>query len=276
MADSSTAPLDGFDPNNPDTESKLTKKEFTYLEAVSKGQKLLAMMRANDRDAGHMMNPPRFSAESDFLDQEALNRWGYRRTYSTLTLLSTHFLRVALEALDMYGKDMELNGQELSFEHLVDTGHGDMVYPFSKALFASTINREYGILIAEANFGPRDRWEGAGVPILPLLQHWSDVAYLQWTPPYCQPNNTELNYVLRSSIRNHNTVLLVQHIMRDYRHSTNQTASWLPSGPRGLNFDVNTEQAEALLGTPNGSGVAWLLIQHKGPLGHKVAEKITL
>ena len=49
---------------------------------------------------------------------------------------------------------------------------------------------------------------------------------------------------------------------------------WAP-GPEGFTWAAETE-AKALLGTPNGSGIAWLLIQHKRQLGWKMVDSVTL
>lgn len=45
---------------------------------------------------------------------------------------------------------------------------------------------------------------------------------------------------------------------------------------RAKTFDARDERAQALLGTPNGSGVAWVLIQRKRYLGIKVVDKVTM
>jgi hypothetical protein len=41
-----------------------------------------------------------------------------------------------------------------------------------------------------------------------------------------------------------------------------------------ISYYINTDEAQALLGTPNGCDIAWLLIQHKlkHQLGHKVVD----
>jgi len=39
---------------------------------------------------------------------------------------------------------------------------------------------------------------------------------------------------------------------------------------------MDNAEALALLGTPNGTGVAWLLSQYQKELGHKVVKNVTL
>jgi hypothetical protein len=50
---------------------------------------------------------------------------------------------------------------------------------------------------------------------------------------------------------------------------------WFPRRP-GVTFPIESEEARASCGTPNGSGVLLLLAQHKAGLGHKTVDKVTL
>ena len=44
----------------------------------------------------------------------------------------------------------------------------------------------------------------------------------------------------------------------------------------GISFEVESEEGRAILGTPNGSGVAWMLGQHKGQFAGKRVERVTV
>jgi hypothetical protein len=44
----------------------------------------------------------------------------------------------------------------------------------------------------------------------------------------------------------------------------------------GVTFDIESEEGKAILGTPNGAGTAWLLIQRKRELGRRRIEKVTV
>jgi len=39
---------------------------------------------------------------------------------------------------------------------------------------------------------------------------------------------------------------------------------------------MDSEEGKAILGTPNGAGVAWLLIQRKQELGHRTIKDVTV
>ena len=49
---------------------------------------------------------------------------------------------------------------------------------------------------------------------------------------------------------------------------------WDPPKWPGIEFPMDSDEAKLLLQTPNGKGVAWLLIQHKMAFGLKCVEKI--
>jgi hypothetical protein len=215
-----------------DTETKPSKKQLTYPEVVAKCQKLLAMMRANDREAGKMMNPPQPSAESEFLEQSALALWGYRRTPASLAVPNTH-LAIALKSFGIgsCGGKKEVNSYKVHDEHFISTVRDGVCYPSSAAVFRSTIDRNNGILTANANYGPRDSLGDDYAPgvLLPKLQHWSDIAYLHWNSPESKPRDSErdseLKYVMRFQIANHDTLLIVRHIMDEYRRAQQKPAS---------------------------------------------------
>jgi hypothetical protein len=107
-------------------------------------------------------------------------------------------------------------------------------------------------------------------PVLPKLAHCSDVGYLQWrllthdlfpTP--------ELRIIARDQVVNPTTVRVVKHILSKMTVWKEET--W--HRPQYV-FTPESNDFLALLGSPNGAGVAYLLIQHKEGLGHKCVEKI--
>lgn len=44
----------------------------------------------------------------------------------------------------------------------------------------------------------------------------------------------------------------------------------------GVTFNAASEEGKAIFGTPNGSGVVWLLAQHQKQFGKRGVKKITL
>jgi hypothetical protein len=148
----------------------------------------------------------------------------------------------------------------------------------TEAAFTNRVIRTSGFLVAFANHGP-DYFVGNSGKAVPELKHWSDIAYLQWTDPavVAAPGSGELKYVLRYAIENDATISIFNKILEQYRQAGKKVKDWEPKWT-GVDFAADSKQAQALLGTPNGYGVAWLLIQHKDKklLGHKTVEKVTL
>jgi hypothetical protein len=152
------------------------------------------------------------------------------------------------------------------------------------AQFINHINRTNGFLVAFENHGPAHMVADSGKAV-PELKHWSDVAYLQWTDPIATaaPGSGELRYVLRNAIEDRDTLDVIDKIMDEYRcvnkkdKKDEKGERWEPEWP-GIEFETDSKQLQALLGTPNGHGVAWLLIQHKNKklLGHETVCKLTL
>lgn len=89
----------------------------------------------------------------------------------------------------------------------------------------------------------------------------------------CTSENAQLKYVLQHYVINE-TVLETVKIINE-ANSGKLMHSKNPQWP-GIEYKADTAEGQALLGTPNGSGVAYMLIQHRQALGHKKVDKITI
>lgn len=106
--------------------------------------------------------------------------------------------------------------------------------------------------------------------MLPELKFWSDVAYLQWSE--VNKENNELRYVVRHGITNATTISVIRQLLA--RDGLPDPRSGRMKWPDTVWMDE--EAIAALLGTPNGSGIARLLIHHKRQLGHKIVKEVML
>jgi hypothetical protein len=247
-----------------------------YRKAVAKGQKLLNMMRASDSAAGALLNPPKPSATSELLSQSLLEEWGYCRALHPYNALQDKRFLEAMDLLTLSALDQS-TGLWLRDRHEESVTRGGMVYEPTLGHFSSWVDRANGLLVAEYNHSPAAIVAESGVNSWPLpkLKHWSDSLYLQWTDPRLQHLPNDLDKIVRLRIINDDTLAVIRHVKDEY-HANNGTTEHGPLKDSGLTLDVDTEAAKALLGTPNGSGVAWLLIQHKHHLGWKVVDSVTL
>jgi hypothetical protein len=267
--------------------------ELTYQKAVSKGQKLLAMMRADDASAGQMFHPPRSTASSDLTGLDAWDS-GYDTRLLTDCNDPIETYENVLESLESNARSWDDDfGDNLEpyWVHRYETVQKDgNVCPATGAKFANVVNNKAGMLIAFNNFGPGYMaarkiadmgLDPARAPPLPKLKNWSDVAFLQWMS--CAASDSDLRFVLRANIHNDDTLAIMSHLIGEDSGTKLLIGSPLSDESRqarphwpGMVFDMESEAAQALLGTPNGSGVGWLLAQRKRELGHKVVGKVTL
>ena len=241
--------------------------------AMVKGQKLQRLMRFDNYNAGNRNTDSLPCAESQFLGQGLVARWGYTASCRKC---------VEPDSLDVIYRHFGLRTNQDAFEVIYNHNNrfelkGALKNP-TDARFINHINRTTGFLVAFENHGPA-YMIGNSSKAVPDLKHWSDIAWLQWTDPTATAaaGSGELKYVLRNAIENKDTLNIIDRIIGGYREENNKENKWVPNWP-GIDFAADSMRAQALLGTPNGHGVAWLLIEHKDKklLGHKTVNKVTL
>ena len=152
------------------------------------------------------------------------------------------------------------------------TGEGRALHA-TDANFISDINIRSGLLIASRNYSPVYKARVSGWHLsapLPSLQHWSDIAFLQWASVQQDEQGIRgLKYILRENAQNKDTFAVIRHVISGL--PTMGNLLW-----PGVEFDAEPDKGMALLGTPSGAGVAWVLAQHRAQLGHKVVDKVVL
>lgn len=270
--------------------------------AIKKGEKLLQLLVADSTDTEPPVGnlPP--STQSIFTDIRHLEKYGYTGSWSATCAYNhvqvIHRLSSALNALGLDGNMAIDGGKNYVVEHkhnqtytiegteytVSDCSHA--INPSStgrgQATYAELIqlcNPKDGVLIAHSNHSA-PHVSGLRDPEtlkIPSLHHWSDIAYLQWLTtstfvagrtPAVTPTPAPIKYIFRLSIHNVRTYSILDKIMRRNGRSTYD--AW-----PGMTFDIESEEGKAILGTPNGAGTAWLLIQHRRQLGPRKIEKVT-
>lgn len=241
--------------------------EQLWTKCVSKGELLTRMMLVDDHAAGQMFEVPRQSAESKFTDNSFVTEQGYVCAHGPSRVDG---LTKAMEHLGLCMDSIPVgNNAEVEFAH-----GGYKILPNRNTRrnifgsFKQIINPLQGFIIASNNLSPAK----AEPPLekIPELCYWSDIVYLQ----YIYAANLQrtfpapLRYVFRSSIANHDTKDIIYGIC-------NANGKRLMQWP-GTTYSIYSKEGQALLGTPNGHGVAFLLIQHKRQLGHKVVDSVTV
>lgn len=107
------------------------------------------------------------------------------------------------------------------------------------------------------------------VSLLRKLCHWSDMAYLKWLHI---ARNQSPTPILRTVVHygdSDEAEMVVQHIVSGLPLGEYQRGHYLE-----YTFDADSDEGLTMLGTPEGAGTAYLLVQHREALGHRVVDKI--
>ncbi|KAF1993497.1 hypothetical protein P154DRAFT_70474 [Amniculicola lignicola CBS 123094] len=101
----------------------------------------------------------------------------------------------------------------------------------------------------------------------------SALAYLSWAA-FTGPGGTaHVRFIITWSINNHATMNIIQEINR--RQEGRSTKDRLPHWPCVV-LNPASDEGKALLGSPNGVGIAYFLVQHKEQLGKMEVARIHL
>ena len=118
---------------------------------------------------------------------------------------------------------------------------------------------------------PKGMVELGGVPRdgpFPALQRWSDITWLEWshlcTQQHQQPDDLEV--IIHREIYTQKTQRVIEQVLK---RQNAQLSTW-----PGLEISLLTPAGTALLGTPHGIGVAWLLIDNRAVLEKTVGSVV--
>lgn len=136
-----------------------------------------------------------------------------------------------------------------------------------------------GVIIAVVNFSPRSL-AAPGQP-LPDLRAWSDVVFLTWAKLCSNGGDIKsLKHVFRYHIKSGETSTLDIALEALGVQTADDIKVWPSDQPEilGQTFEANSDEGKALIGTPHGVGVGWLIWQHQGgsQLGRKTFDKVTV
>ncbi|KAF2728424.1 hypothetical protein EJ04DRAFT_569550 [Polyplosphaeria fusca] len=270
----------------PDPKEELSKEDWD--KQVCKGGLLLDMMgKSNDDEAGKLFNPPREHAASDFQDfPNDFKKWGYSFVDQTQELKKN----LAHDDLDKVFKDLGVSHQEDQWVgtrvwHVTDPDAAEKdkdnidhqtyvvdgkTYRSSGADYSFAVNPNDGVLIIFDSFSPTimgthrtPLLSGDG---LPSMQRLCDIVWGLWAT---QADGHDLKYIIIQDIMN----WLTLGINREAHNRKGEQDDPWP----GVEFSTDSDEGKALMASPNGYGVAYLLIQHKKQLGkYRKVSKITM
>ncbi|KAJ8117173.1 hypothetical protein OPT61_g1559 [Boeremia exigua] len=253
-------------PNGPYLSLFDNANDIIWENAKCKGTNFIRAMRSSDRDAGRIFKPPRDSAASEFehLDFDAAEKWGWDFTDKKIAgdfkaWGLDHVLRDLGLSDKCYGWGGSLDC--ITFLHgLNQDEDGDWVPDDSTYI----VDGQTYLIIALDRDSPRSTGRQLTLPVegdgLPAIQASSDIMWLYWKT-YLKPKS--LNYFLTTWILNAESQGIISRAIRGVLPDAQSFPAW-----GGYDFDTDTPEGRALLGTPNAQAFSYLLLQHKSTLGN--------
>ncbi|KAF9768654.1 hypothetical protein IL306_014004 [Fusarium sp. DS 682] len=143
------------------------------------------------------------------------------------------------------------------------------------ANFASSFSLDPGVIIADHNLGVTQAAKrGAKIDEeTTALTHIKNDRVCSESGGFVE----NLKYIIRSQIANHDTLKIVfQAILNKYErdHKKKEIGPWKKRIV--MSHQKDPKELYAILGSPNGSGVAYMLINHKERLGSKVVSRVDI
>jgi hypothetical protein len=275
-----------------------TAVDDLWTLSVARGTKLLQGMKVSDAEAASLYGLDK-TAESPF-DGDLVNKlrgWGYNDNNDALAKQADpecnfdsrdgHMLKEAFADLSIGTKSKNQGGpnQCFSIEHangpaikLGDDGKmpakADQRYDVCGKEYRVTnaehtidVNAEagavYAMQLSSAAKAARRLWKRAPLTEeLPAIRSVSDIAWAFWNRAHGTQGLDNIKYLFVVMIINKETN---QHVKRAL--GTLSSPRDEPDGWPGHDFNMDTNEGKALLGSPVGRWAGYFLIQHKRQLG---------
>ncbi|KAB8199136.1 hypothetical protein P875_00095127 [Aspergillus parasiticus SU-1] len=160
---------------------------------------------------------------------------------------------------------------------------GNSIYEATHAFYKATISTKAGYISAEENISPAHMiaQQMNGNPA-PAISRLSDVYFLLWkeVAGKSEAELKNIKYFVRHHVINGHSLDVALEVAsgkplpprgKDEPRDTSMVEEW-----PGKSYDMSTDDGKAILGTPNGAGVARFLMDHKLELGVKAPSKVTV
>ena len=146
----------------------------------------------------------------------------------------------------------------------------------TQADYTNVFNVPGKTIVANVNFSPayivsqrnRDLSSGEVAQRVPQVFRWSDVTWVIWADQ-AKARAGSLKYIFR-----HNCVTEATRAIIEIAAGVG-VGSFSAEWP-GIEYRKGTEGFQALLGTPHGKGVVWLVVDHPNEMPGKDIESITM
>ncbi|KAJ4346672.1 Mitochondrial import inner membrane translocase subunit tim8 [Didymosphaeria variabile] len=266
-----------------------------WCKAQAKGASMYAIFWKSDVAAGRLYNPPRQSANSMFrannFNTMLYETWGWsdadnkfndavfndfygagwiramqERSIGIIPwqdIWSYHYTHGAANLKDEKGQPFPINEQTYVAYNKRYRATG------ARAKFG--VQDKAGAIMVSVAVSPAESFKAvygreAGTGELPMLRSLSDLLFAGWlrgsNPHAGNPNPANLNYMFMMWIVNRETLSIMKRALR--ARGKDKYSVW-----PGDDFSTATEEGQALLGSPNGKPMGYLVNQRKLDIGVK-------
>ncbi|KAK5122394.1 hypothetical protein LTR85_003978 [Meristemomyces frigidus] len=270
--------------------------EDDFNEYVCKGEILVQYMSMTEQEVtadlirrGKL--PAGGSSQSQYTQLANLQTNGWRRNPGNPNINAEELnfegylsLAAVLGSLGLSTSVAPSGDNELvSWEHAADAVINGKQYWATQADYTNVYNPRQGAIIANFNYGPLIQIQRNGLAeehpdiTAPPLKQWSDVVFLEYQSE-CQAQGQpidRLQYFFRYQTQDPRTEYVVDACLDPAQDRPDEYDEAPAFGSRRV-YTMDTEEGKALLASPNGSGVAWFLIQHRQQLGHKRVRSVSV
>ncbi|KAK4992137.1 hypothetical protein LTR50_001315 [Elasticomyces elasticus] len=161
-------------------------------------------------------------------------------------------------------------------ERTVGDGTGDVTYKPNDAYYQQTLNPTQGLIIAWGVYGPAYQGPRLSPPNpgpYPPFSRLSDITAVVWREGARAAGTDPRNfkYYISPQIVNGRSKDVIRRALTDAGVPTDPPPAW-----PGHRWTTDADSAAAILASPNGAALAWLLIQHKATLGVKTITAVTV
>ncbi|KAK1974937.1 hypothetical protein LZ30DRAFT_810307 [Colletotrichum cereale] len=245
-----------------------------YSGRVKKGRTLLKLLRLGNKEAQKLNNgvsiiSPFQNSHKDLLrwGWTPFIRWGPKLSYfSSIDDELSNALKDPAFPVDKEEMGLYDYKQIREFEK---SGTLSMA---TRGQYTNLVNPKAGAFLFDSNWSPSYEAAMNGIEVVPDLNALSDIAFFQWEDA-CQHesvNIRNLKVVFRGQVTYAPTKDIVIQALKESGHRK------LPGWKDRAVFTMNDEGGAAILGSTHGSGVAWMLIQHKDKLGIKTVTEVAV
>ncbi|KAF5627856.1 hypothetical protein F25303_10608 [Fusarium sp. NRRL 25303] len=256
-------------------------KVDVFKKAFDKGKGLLCDMGKSqeelEEEYGKSMESPSYLQQSGIEENEG---WEIEADPQP------SFKDYLNEALTALGVSDDLHHQ--SWMHtsggiISTTNPGDLASGTSGkdtgAYFRNSFAVNPGVIIADVNYAVSATGNDDGKKPVTHVKKWSDATWMQWDRVCTEADGDvkDLKYFIRSKIANYATLeIILRAILSRHERNPRRNKNTIGTWKNKITFTSAKDKEEfpAILGSPNGAGAAFMLINHKKRLGVKTIKRI--